>query len=216
MIKSNNNSNLKIHAWINVYYLWSSTKPPIQSNHLILNNPDWIARTKEDNYIKDEVYLRNKNRFIIDGEGFYCAPTNPAVNRYLISVVDELSKKYNLDGIHYDYIRFHNSRYGFNEVGLLDFNRKNIDKFNTNEEVVFSEFKRNSITNFVKKASDKIRSNSNEIIISAAVKPNIYDAKFIILSLAFLTKLVIEFLLNSENTTSSFVLNLSIFFSIEV
>ena len=91
---------------------------------LYLNNPDWLDRNKDDNYIKEEIYLRNKNRFIIDGEGFYLAPTNPAVNRYLISVVDELSKKYNLDGIHYDYIRFHNSRYGFNEMGLLDFNKK--------------------------------------------------------------------------------------------
>ena len=26
LIESNNNKNLKVHAWINVYYLWSSTK----------------------------------------------------------------------------------------------------------------------------------------------------------------------------------------------
>jgi len=179
LINSNINSNLKVHAWINVYYLWSSTNSPVQSDHLILNNPDWLDREKGDTYIKEELYLRNRNRFIIDGEGFYLAPTNPNVNLYLINVVDELSKKYNLDGIHYDYIRFHNSRYGFNEVGLLDFNRKNIDKNNFDKEILLSEFKRNSITSFVKKASDKIRSNSNNIIISAAVKPNIYDAKLL-------------------------------------
>ena len=127
----------------------------------------------------EKIYLRNKNQFTIDGEGFYLAPTNPAVNHYLISVIDELSKKYNIDGIHYDYIRFHNSRYGYNEIGLSEFNRKNIGNINANKEVLFSEFKRNSITNFVKKASDKIKSNSNKIIISAAVKPNIYDAKLL-------------------------------------
>ena len=179
LIKSNINSNIKIHAWINVYYLWSSTNLPTQSDHLILNNPDWLDRQKGDNYIKDELYLRNKNRFTIDGEGFYLAPTNPAVNRYLIRVVDELSKNYSLDGIHYDYIRFHNSSYGYNEFGLSEFNRANIDKFNASEEAIFSEFKRNSITNFVKNARNKIKSNSNKIIISAAVKPNIYDAKLL-------------------------------------
>ena len=42
--------------------------------------------------------------------------------------VDELSKKYNLDGIHYDYIRFHNSHYGYNEIGLSEFKNKHIDK----------------------------------------------------------------------------------------
>ena len=179
IIKSNINSDLKVHAWINIYYLWSSANPPIQSDHPILNNPDWLDRQKGDNYIKDELYLRNKNRFTIDGEGFYLAPTNPAVNDYLISVVDELSKNYNLDGIHYDYIRFHNSNYGYNELGLSEFNSTNIDKFNSNKEVLFSEFKRNSITNFVKKARDKIKLNSNKIIISAAVKPNIFDAKLL-------------------------------------
>ena len=179
LIKSNINSNLKVHAWINVYYLWSSTNPPIQSDHLILNNPDWLDRIKGDNYIKEQIFLRNKNRFVIDGEGFYLAPTNPDVNRYLIRVVDEISKKYNLDGIHYDYIRFHNSRYGFNEKGLQNFNKNNSNRFNLNEEVLFSEFKRNSITKFVKKASHIIRSNSDKIIISAAVKPNIYDAKLL-------------------------------------
>ena len=157
LIKSNNNNNIKIHAWINVYYLWSSTRPPIQSDHLLLNNPEWLDREKADNYIRENKYLQNKNRFTLDGEGFYLAPTNPAVNLYLISVVDELSKNYNLDGIHYDYIRFHNSRYGYNEFGLSEFNRKNINKFNANEEVLFSEFKRSSITNFVKKLGIKLK-----------------------------------------------------------
>ena len=63
LMRSNNNSNLKIHAWINVYYLWSSKNPPIQKDHLIFNNPDWLDRNKDDNYIKQEIYLRNKNRF---------------------------------------------------------------------------------------------------------------------------------------------------------
>jgi len=179
LIKSNINNNIKVHAWINVYYLWSSINAPSQSNHLLLNNPEWLDRKTDDNYIKKEIYLRNKNRLIIDGEGFYLAPTNPAVNSYLINVVDELSKKYNLDGIHYDYIRFHNSHYGYNEIGLSEFKNKHIDKISLDKEMLFSEFKRNSITSFVKLASDKIKSNSNKIIISAAVKPNIYDAKLL-------------------------------------
>ena len=179
LIKSNINNNIKIHAWINVYYLWSSMHSPAQSNHLLLNNPDWLDRKNKDDYIKNKVYLRNKNKLNIDGEGFYLAPTNPLVNHYLISVVDELSKKYNINGIHYDYIRFQNSNYGYNEIGLEEFERKNINKYSQNREILFSEFKRNSITEFVKKASEKIKSNSNKIIISAAVKPNIYDAKLL-------------------------------------
>ncbi len=179
LIKSNVNKNIKIHAWINVYYLWSSKYLPTQSNHLLLNNPDWLDRNQSDSYIKEKKYLKNKNKLIVDGEGFYLAPTNPMVNSYLVSVVDELSNKYDLNGIHYDYIRFHNSNYGYNEIGQLDFKNKNSGKLNVDRELLFSEFKRNSITDFVKAASKKIKSNSNGIIISAAVKPNIYDAKLL-------------------------------------
>ena len=179
LIKSNINNNIKIHAWINIYYLWSSKRSPTQKDHLILNKPDWLDRSKNDDYIKEKIYLRNKNQLNIDGEGFYLAPTNPMVNSYLISVVDELSKKYKLDGIHYDYIRFHNLRYGYNEIGLKEFDRKNVNNLNISSEILFSEFKRNSITEFVKKANENIKSNSNKIIISAAVKPNIYEAKLL-------------------------------------
>ena len=58
------------------------------------------------------------------------------------AIYPKLSKKYNLDGIHYDYIRFHNSNYGYNEFGIHEFNRTYIDKVNENKEVIFSEFKR--------------------------------------------------------------------------
>ena len=179
LIESNSKNDIKIHAWINIYYLWSSSYSPTQNDHLLLNNPDWLDRNKADNYIKNGVYLRNKNQLNIDGEGFYLAPTNPMVNNHLISVIDELSKNYNLNGIHYDYIRFHNSNYGYNEIGISEFDKKNISNLNTNREVIFSEFKRNSITKFVQLASEKIRSISDKIIISAAVKPNIYDAKLL-------------------------------------
>ncbi len=179
LIKSNTSKNIKIHAWINIYYLWSSKFAPSQKDHLIFRKPEWLDREENEIYIKEKTFLEDKKHLKIDGEGFYLAPTNPMVNQYLISVIDELSRKYSLDGIHYDYIRFHNSNYGYNEVGLLHYKKNNINKYYKNNEVLFSEFKRNSITEFVKEASEKIKSNSNKIIISAAVKPNIYDAKLL-------------------------------------
>ena len=124
------------------------------------------------------MYLQNGNSLNIDGEGFYLAPTNTLVNKYLISVVDELSRNYKLNGIHYDYIRYHNPNYGYNEIGLSDFKKKYYNH-DANNEALLSEFKRNSITEFVKEASKIIKSNSDGIIISAAVKPNIYDAKLL-------------------------------------
>ena len=59
LIDSNNNNDIMIHAWINVYYLWSSMKSPTQKNHILLNNPEWLDRKKGDHYIKEKIYLQN-------------------------------------------------------------------------------------------------------------------------------------------------------------
>jgi len=182
LINNNIDKNIKIHAWINIYYLWSSKFFPKQEDHLFFKQPLWLDRSEKDNYINEGNYLNDSNHLNVSGEGFYLAPTNPFVQKHLVNVVDELSEKYKIDGIHYDYIRFHNSNYGFNKNGLLEFDRLNNYELNdssNNYDLFFSEFKRNSITEFVKEAKEKIKLNSPELIISAAVKPNIYDAKLL-------------------------------------
>ena len=34
-------TNIKIHAWLNTYYLWSSPRRPSQDDHILLNHPAW-------------------------------------------------------------------------------------------------------------------------------------------------------------------------------
>ena len=179
LINSNKNNNIKIHAWINIYYLWSSKLLPKQNDHLLFQKPEWLDRTMEDNYVKNIQFLENNKELKIDDEGFYLSPTNPIVKDYLLDVIAELSERYLLDGIHYDYIRFHNSKYGFNELGLSQFQKLHNINMVEDNLVIFSEFRRSSITNFVKEAKDVIKNNLPNSIISAAVKPNLYDAKLL-------------------------------------
>ena len=180
LINKCKNNNIKVHAWINVYYLWSSKNHPIHNDHLLFQKPSWLDQKKNDKYISGKKFLNDKNNIYIDGEGFFLAPTNPDVNEYLIKVVSEISEKYPLDGIHYDYIRYHSIGYGYNQFGISIFSE--INEYNDyqvieNFDRVFSNYKRKAITEFVKKSSIEIKNNLPNCIISAAVKPNIYDAK---------------------------------------
>ncbi len=182
LINKCKNNGIKVHAWVNVYYLWSSKKHPNQNNHLFFQRPEWLDRRKGDKYILERRHLNKSKDIIVDGEGFFLAPTNPNVNDYLINVVSELSNDYSIDGIHYDYIRYHSLDYGYNDSGLFLFSEKNNYNNNylmNNYNRIFSDYKRNSITEFVKRASNQIKKNSPNCIISAAVKPNIYDAKLV-------------------------------------
>ena len=180
LINKCKSKNIKVHAWINVYYLWSSKKHPPQNDHLFFQRPEWIDQEKGDKYILNRSYLNKDKDILLDGEGFFLAPTNPDVKDYLINVISELSGNYHIDGIHYDYIRYHSLDYGYNEVGFSFFSEMNDSDDNylkDNFNRIFSDFKRNAITEFVKIANTQIKINLPNCIISAAVKPNIYNAK---------------------------------------
>ena len=174
------NKDIKVHIWLNIYYLWSSPKKPIQINHLIFQKPEWLDRKDGDEYILKKKFLIDENKILIDREGYFLAPTHPDVNLHLISVISELVQNYQIGGIHYDYIRYHSADYGYNKVGLSISSELNDYENNLSEEDfnrIFLDFKSNAITKFVKTANKKIKNNLPNCIISAAVKPNIFNAK---------------------------------------
>ncbi len=151
-----NDLNINIHAWINMYIIWSSKIPPADKNHLINRKEQWL-----DHSFKNQTHIHS-NKFL--------SPIHPNVNLYLLSVIDELIKNYNINGIHLDYIRFKDNHYGNNKFGQnyfsIDQNNKNWDKF-----------KRDRVSNLVKSISILIKNKKNNIIFSAAVKPNLLEAK---------------------------------------
>ena len=121
ILKKVKNKNIKIHAWMNVYYLWSSHQKPSQNDHLLLNHPEWLDnKTPDFMDVFSMLNLMEKNKKI-NGEGFYLAPTHPEVDAHLQNVVTELLQNYQLDGIHFDYIRYHAFGWGMNPVGLKRF-----------------------------------------------------------------------------------------------
>ena len=180
--KSNEIETIKIHAWMNVYYLWSSVQKPFQSNHLLLNHPDWLDTTNPDPMNVLEVLGKMKKDKKINGEGFYLAPTHPEVDAHLQNVITELLQNYSLDGIHFDYIRYHDRGWGMNPTGLKYFlnyssgDMPGIPSLQVQSKPTFSEYKKSAITKFLKKSSMRIRAYRPKCIISAAVKPNLKSA----------------------------------------
>ncbi|MGA9117230.1 MAG: family 10 glycosylhydrolase [Bacteroidota bacterium] len=80
-------SGLELHAWFNVYKVRGpsnripSTLPP----HPARAHPSWVVEA--------------------EGEG-WLDPGLPEVRRYLLGVALDLVRNYDLDGIHFDYIRY--------------------------------------------------------------------------------------------------------------
>ena len=181
ILKKVKNKNIKIHAWMNVYYLWSSNQKPLQSDHLLLNHPEWLDNKTPD-FIDVEKMLKLMEKNIkINGEGFYLAPTHPEVDAHLQNVVTELLQNYQLDGIHFDYIRYHAFGWGMNPIGLNSFlnhssTMPGLPSLNLQNKPKFSDFKKSAITKFLEKSSMRIRAYQPNCTISAAVKPNLESA----------------------------------------
>ncbi|MBT3299341.1 MAG: family 10 glycosylhydrolase [Candidatus Marinimicrobia bacterium] len=169
--------DIEIHAWLNMYYLWSASTMPLQKKHLLYTNPEWLDKDSSQNNGLQRT-LKNKGN-----EGFYLAPTHPDVSKYLMDVVRELVQKYPVDGIHLDYIRFHKFEYGKNPIGLAFYNKHREEPMNLSlsmrsmQNIDWNRFKRKSVTKLVKGISNIIQEKNENCILSAAVKPNLYEAK---------------------------------------
>ena len=175
-------TNIKIHAWLNTYYLWSSPKMPSQDDHVLLNHSEWLDTKKPDEMnVTNMLKLMQKDRKI-NGEGFYLAPTHPEVEAHLQNIITELLQNYRLDGIHFDYIRYHDLGWGMNPTGLKFFLNYSsvvpgLPALKIQEKPSFADFKRSAITQFLRKASLRIKAYQPNCTVSAAVKPNIYNAR---------------------------------------
>ena len=180
--------NIKVHAWVNVYMLWSSPKKPQNKNHLFNRKANWIDVVKSESF-RYSLTLDRLTSDISGKEGFYLSPNNPFVNAYLFSVFKELVNNYKIDGLHLDYVRYKNQDYGFNydaldiyqgnyftkNDNLLDL--KLIESAGLNNSLKWEEFLLNSVTELIIKLKSYITNNiDNKIILSAAVKPNIVKA----------------------------------------
>jgi uncharacterized lipoprotein YddW (UPF0748 family) len=184
---------IEVHAWMNSYILWSSKQPPSDPRHLYHTHKEW---TEANIHGKMDSQIKLSAPQSPQWEGIYLSPTHPDVNSYLLSVNSEIIENYKIDGIHLDYIRFQDEVYGYNREGMAAFeNIYNINprdivrgiistRFGWSKEfvdsmyVAWDQFRLDAVTELVNNIYEKIQKSSQNISLSAAVKPNLVEARF--------------------------------------
>ena len=184
---------IEVHAWMNSYILWSSKIPPENPEHLYHTQKGW---TEANIHGKMDSQIKLSEPQSPQWEGVYLSPTHPEVNSYLLSVYSEIINSYNIDGIHLDYIRFQDEVYGYNKSGMAvfeniyDINPRDIvrgiisPRFGWSQEfvdsmyVAWDKFRRDAVTELVRNIYHEVHKPGHNIKLSAAVKPNIIDAKY--------------------------------------
>jgi uncharacterized lipoprotein YddW (UPF0748 family) len=91
---------------------------------------------------------------------FYLDPGNPNTNSYLLSLIEEIVNKYDIDGIHLDYIRYPDKSENFPDNATY---RRYGDGKN------LSDWRRENINNFVYQVYDVVKSKKPWVQVSSSV-----------------------------------------------
>jgi len=153
---TNSGPRLEVHAWIVTYNIWNrkGTIPP-QSNHPFRLHPDWLTRTDRGT--------------TWDGANYAFDPGHPGVQQHTFKVVMDIISRYDVDGLHFDYVRYSGPEWGYNEVAVerfkSAFRRTSVPLPN---DPVWLQFRRDQVTALVRKVYLSAAALKPQVKISAA------------------------------------------------
>jgi uncharacterized lipoprotein YddW (UPF0748 family) len=153
LIKKLKGTDIEVHAWIPVFVLTPHDLMKIDTNHLYFHHSEWITLSED-----------GKKMMYNEHEGAFLDPGIPAVQTYMLNIIGDIAKNYDIDGIQLDYIRYPDSIYGYNQLAL--------EHFKQSGYVDFNKWKEDQINGFVNKAFIELKNIDPKLKLSAAVYAN--------------------------------------------
>ncbi|HGY54997.1 MAG TPA: hypothetical protein ENK44_04805 [Caldithrix abyssi] len=153
-------SGLDLQAWINTFPAWKAEQAPPDTSlplHPLLAHPEWVVCDSAGNPMKP------KAGYITFSPGI------PAVQKHIIRVVEDIVTHYDVDGIHFDYIRYPEQTrelgYSHDSLSIARFQslKDNPGQFEWNI------WQREQINNFVTQVYNRITARKPWVTVSAAV-----------------------------------------------
>jgi len=160
---------IDVHAWVVTYNIWNGeNSSPIQPSHPYNLHPDWLS---EDN--TGAKWAGNAG-----GSGNYQFDQgHPAVQQHTFDVVMDILRRYDIDGLHFDYIRYsdYNSRHsnqpwGYNPVSLARYKRlKNVTAIPAPTDATWLQWRRDQVTALLRKVYLNAWAAKPNVRVSAAL-----------------------------------------------
>jgi uncharacterized lipoprotein YddW (UPF0748 family) len=157
---------LQVHAWVNVFTAWQVTDagdpPPVtQPLHVVRAHPEWLVCDRD----RKPMSIRKSEAR--DNYAFL-SPTSKGARDYVKKVLKEIVVKYDVDGLHLDYVRFPDSCYSYDRQSRLAYLKDTVHK-----EIPYSQWRRQKLTEFVADLSRSVKKARPHASLSAAVMQTI-------------------------------------------
>lgn len=95
-------AGLEVHAWMNCCLVWSAEHRPRDLRHVLHEHPEWVARLRDG---RSMARLTTRERRRLRVEGVFLSPAHPGVRTWVAGIAKEIASRYDVDGLHLDYIR---------------------------------------------------------------------------------------------------------------
>ncbi|MDB6025337.1 MAG: hypothetical protein JWM68_1560 [Verrucomicrobiales bacterium] len=155
---------IQVHCWAVAYFVWSWSKPPLQTNHVFNIHKDLLTK--------------NSSGETVIGKGYFLDPGNPDVSAYLLNVAKDVVMHYDVDGFHWDYLRYPEQDSGYNKVAIKRYQEEfQVEDIPRPGDARFCEWRRRQVTDFVRWSTAELLSSKSNLVISASVFANYQDAR---------------------------------------
>ena len=202
-LKLAHRQGLRVHAWINVNLVSSAVDLPADRDHVAVRHPEWLMVPRP--LARELLLITPKSRLYVDKlarwirsqmgevEGLYLSPIPEASADYTVEVVTDIVARYDVDGVHFDYVRYPNDEFDCSREALSVFGtylggrlpessivrtRRSTESLANVEAYpeLWREFRQARLTALLARLRQSVRIQRPRAVVSAAVVPDAEDA----------------------------------------
>ncbi len=147
---------LEVHAWVCTYRCWTQINPAPWPEHVYNVHPDWLSQTS--------------GGAIYAGTESFLDPGHPAAMKWLVDAYMEIVTNYDIDGIHFDRIRYAGTDWGYNPYAVSRFNKEYGRTGSPSAgDPTWTDWRRAQISAFVKQMYCKTMAVKPHVKVAASV-----------------------------------------------
>lgn len=199
-------AGLRVHAWVNANLVSSAVTLPASRQHVIYRHPEWLMVPKELAAEMQTIdprspqYLGRLARWTrtraADVEGLYTSPLHPDAAAHVARVAGDIVSRYDVNGVHLDYVRFPSPDFDYSRAALQEFKRSLLPDLSADERRradareaddptfytnMFPErwrsYRQARLTAMVSQVRKAITAANPDVVLSAAVVPDLAAAR---------------------------------------
>ncbi|MBM3335396.1 family 10 glycosylhydrolase [Candidatus Sumerlaeota bacterium] len=167
-IEQANLRRVELHAYMNVFPGWmGETPPPPEAGQLWTRHPEWFMVGRDGQKMAPRVSgtggsVRQWYSFL--------NPARPDVQDYVVSVFREVAERYDVDGIHLDYVRYPSEvgDFSYDETSLRRF-REETGKTPDDAPDLWVRWRGKQVSEVVRRIYDECKKAKSHLVISASV-----------------------------------------------